>query len=257
MHFDQALAAEYASGTQKIRVMSEAWAAENLYCPQCGSRPFRRYPHNARAADLLCPNSSCGEQYELKSGRRFGRKVVDGAYATLLQRVKSVSNPNLILLSYRYEAHSVEAVQIIPRLLFTPVAIEPRKPLSPLAKRAGWQGCNILLENIPSTGLVKVIEGGAFLPEVEVRSRWASMSFLRETLQIGERTWLLSTLRMIEGLKQKEFSLADIYSHEADFADLFPRNHHIRPKLRQQLQRLRDAGQIEFLGMGLYRRSAG
>lgn len=36
----------------------------------------------------------------------------------------------------------------------------------------------------------------------------------------------------------------------------YPANRHVRPKLRQQLQRLRDLGLIEFLGGGHYRRSA-
>ncbi len=257
LRFDLALAARYTSAAQRIRVMSEAWAATHLYCPECGSRPLQRYPHNARAADLLCPKSSCGEQYELKSGKRIGRKVVNGDYVTLLQRLQSISNPNLILLSYQPDTHFVNTVQIVPRLLFTPAAIEPRKRLSAPARRAGWQGCNILLENISSTGLIKIIDNGVFIPEVNVRLQWASLSFLKKTGDIKERTWLLSTLRLIESFKQREFNLAEIYSREADFVNMFPSNKHIKAKLRQQLQRLRDAGQIEFLGMGRYRRISG
>ncbi len=33
-----------------------------------------------------------------------------------------------------------------------------------------------------------------------------------------------------------------------------PQNNNIRPKIRQQLQVLRDKGVIEFLGRGLYRK---
>jgi type II restriction enzyme len=35
---------------------------------------------------------------------------------------------------------------------------------------------------------------------------------------------------------------------------LHPENRHVRDKLRQQLQVLRDLGLIEFLGRGRYRR---
>ena len=34
----------------------------------------------------------------------------------------------------------------------------------------------------------------------------------------------------------------------------YPSNHNIRPKIRQQLQVLRDRGIIEFLGNGNYRK---
>jgi hypothetical protein len=38
-------------------------------------------------------------------------------------------------------------------------------------------------------------------------------------------------------------------------AKRYPRNRHVREKLRQQLQRLRDLGLVEFLGQGRYRRT--
>ena len=39
-------------------------------------------------------------------------------------------------------------------------------------------------------------------------------------------------------------------------AERFPENRHVREKLRQQLQRLRDLGLVLFLGAGRYRRLA-
>ena len=237
--------------------MSEPWAANHLYCPQCGSRAFRRYVNNARVADLQCPDPCCSEQYELKSSKKFGRKINDGEYATLMKRLQSVSNPNLILLTYRAETYAVDTVQIIPRFLFTPVAIEPRTPLRDSARRRGWQGCKILLDRIPLIGLVCVVQGGVFLPEAEVRSRWASLSFLQKTKPVEERTWLVSTLRVIDELGRQEFVLEDLYRREGDFSKMFPNNRHVRPKLRQQLQRLRDGGLIEFVGRGRYRRLVG
>ena len=46
------------------------------------------------------------------------------------------------------------------------------------------------------------------------------------------------------------FTLQDIYAAEETFAKQFPENQHVRPKLRQTLQRLRDIGFVEFTDNG-------
>jgi len=50
-----------------------------------------------------------------------------------------------------------------------------------------------------------------------------------------------------------EFTLADVYAHAGALAKLHPQNRHVRDKIRQQLQVLRDLGLLEFLGGGSYR----
>ena len=50
------------------------------------------------------------------------------------------------------------------------------------------------------------------------------------------------------------FKLSQVYSFEALLQSKFPRNHHIRDKIRQQLQNLRDIGLIEFIEPGIYRK---
>lgn len=37
---------------------------------------------------------------------------------------------------------------MVPKYFFSPEIIEKRKPLADTAKRAGWIGCNILLNRI-------------------------------------------------------------------------------------------------------------
>jgi len=59
-------------------------------------------------------------------------------------------------------------------------------------------------------------------------------------------------MRCIERLKTSSFSLEALYRFEGELSRRFPKNNNIRAKLRQQLQRLRDQGQIHFLGNGLY-----
>jgi len=62
-------------------------------------------------------------------------------------------------------------------------------------------------------------------------------------------------LNAIHSLKKKQFSVLDAYSLEPELSKLHPANQHVRPKIRQQLQVLRDLGLLEFLGDGHYRLS--
>ena len=57
----------------------------------------------------------------------------------------------------------------------------------------------------------------------------------------------------IEKLGKKEFILDDLYRFESYLAALHPKNRHICPKIRQQLQYLRDMGYLSFLSRGKYR----
>ena len=58
-------------------------------------------------------------------------------------------------------------------------------------------------------------------------------------------------LRLIEGLP-KQFSLSDVYQFESVLRSKFPHNHHIKDKIRQQLQVLRERRILQFLGKGQY-----
>ena len=49
------------------------------------------------------------------------------------------------------------------------------------------------------------------------------------------------------GKPPKEVDLSDLYELHDEFAAIFPQNRHVEEKLRQQLQVLRDAGEIVFL----------
>jgi len=57
----------------------------------------------------------------------------------------------------------------------------------------------------------------------------------------------------LDKLGKKEFVLAEIYDFESELKTRHPRNLHIKDKIRQQLQILRDNGYLEFLGRGNYR----
>ncbi len=57
----------------------------------------------------------------------------------------------------------------------------------------------------------------------------------------------------MRGLGRGEFTLAEVYACEDALRRLHPQNLHVRDKIRQQLQVLRDLGFVEFEGRGIYR----
>jgi type II restriction enzyme len=242
-------AASYSSGLQIVRVLSERWLANEGYCPSCSGR-LEPHPNNHPAADFYC--FACRLDFELKSnGRSFGGKVVDGAYSAMMRRLASDNAPSLFLLSYRRPSYTVAGLQVIPSHFLHRRVIEPRKPLGAGARRAGWQGCNILLNQLPSSARIDVILDGKFIPRASVRKVWANTAFLRQT-SVTERGWLMETMRCIETLQARTFTLQALYKFEPDLSVLYPGNNNIKAKLRQQLQRLREAGDIRFLGGGRY-----
>jgi type II restriction enzyme len=69
-------------------------------------------------------------------------------------------------------------------------------------------------------------------------------------LSVEKRGWTLDVLNAINSLGKKEFSLTEAYSFELQLSQFHPANRNIRPKIRQQLQVLRDLNLLEFLGGG-------
>lgn len=53
LNFDETLATNYKSFSQKVRVMSECWFLENLFCPCCGNSCINKIKNNAPVADTL------------------------------------------------------------------------------------------------------------------------------------------------------------------------------------------------------------
>lgn len=247
-------ATAYTSQSQSARLWSEDWVRGNMFCPACIAPAISKLPNNSPVADFHCGN--CDEQFELKSQRgRFGGKIVDGAYKTMTQRLAARDNPNLVLVRYDRAALSVSDLIVIPKHFFTPQIIEARKPLSPTARRAGWQGCNILLEGVPDAGRIWMIRDGGFVAPANVQRDGQRTLFLRDqTLQ--RRGWLIEVLKCVEAIPTAEFSLQDVYAFEPILRSIYPENANVRPKIRQQLQVLRDRGLLEFLGQGRYRRRA-
>ena len=90
------------------------------------------------------------------------------------------------------------------------------------------------------------------LPRAEVMAKWASTLFLRDKAGAA-RGWLIEVMKCVERVGRRDFLLDDVYAFEADLAGIYPGNNNVRPKIRQQLQVLRDQGFLEFTGRGRYR----
>jgi type II restriction enzyme len=82
---------------------------------------------------------------------------------------------------------------------------------------------------------------------------WRKTLFLRGEKELSVKGWLLDIMGCVEKLGIKEFSLDDVYGFENALSKKHPDNHHIKAKIRQQLQFLRDKGYLEFVERGRYR----
>lgn len=245
---DVGLAANYKSPAQIARVVTEAWATANLFCAACSSDSLTRTLANTRACDLSCP--ACAERYELKSMRRWSDyRVLDSEYHTMIRTIRGDTRPNLLLM-HRSDSWYVERLLLIPRFFFAESIIERRKPLSPTARRAGWVGCNILIGEIPADGKIPIIENRICVSAERVRASYERVSPLQD-LPTTLRGWTLDVLRCVCQLP-KCFELSDAYKFESHLRKLHPDNRHIKDKIRQQLQVLRDVGLLKFRGRGRY-----
>lgn len=252
LFFDTGSADSYANRSQKIRVLTESWVDETIFCPNCGRSEIDKYPNNQPVADFYC--SSCREQYELKSkSGNVGHKIVDGAYGTMIKRLQDSDNPNFFLLSYDLHKLAVKDFMVVPKHFFVPGIIEKRKPLSDTARRAGWVGCNILLGHIPQSGKIFYVQNGRVESKKKILADWQKTLFLRDEQEVTTKGWLLDTMLCIERIGKKDFTLDDMYAFEASLRKKHPQNGHVKDKIRQQLQVLRDNGYLEFTGRGNYR----
>jgi type II restriction enzyme len=157
------------------------------------------------------------------------------------------------VLNYHLQSFSVIDFLVIPKHFFVPEIIEKRRPLANTARRAGWVGSNILLQKVPQAGKIFLVRQGQIEPKDKVLSKWKKTLFLRDEKEVFARGWLLDVMRCIEKIKKQEFTLHDVYAFEKELSLLHPENKHIKDKIRQQLQILRDRNYLDFIARGYYK----
>ena len=253
LSFNSSLALKYKNNSQKIRVLTEDWVKTNLYCPICGELNIIKYENNHPVGDFYC--SQCNSDFELKSKEsksgKLSNLINDGAYDTFITRITSNNNPNFFFLTYNN--YKVTNFILIPNHFFTPSIVIKRKPLGPNARRSGWVGCNIDISRIPELGKIFIIKDKNEISHNNVIEQYAKTKILK-TDNIETRGWLLDILQCVDKISETIFTLDKVYSFENELKLKHKNNNFIKDKIRQQLQKLRDKGLIEFLGNGKYRK---
>ena len=256
LNLDRAIGNRYSSLSQKARVITQDWAGKNFYCVACPSSSIQLDPENTAVRDFSCP--SCESTYQLKAkAGRFGHTVNNSAYSPKIEAIETGRVPNYAFLQYSRSNWQVTDLFVIPGHFFNLGVIRPRKPLSSSARRSGWVGSNILLNEIPPEGRISIVSSGALRSVASVREDWRRFEFLKSDSR-ASGGWGADTLSRIRILQFEHervtFTLADFYERFVDdLSVLHPENRHIRAKIRQQMQVFRDAKIIEFLGGGRYR----
>ena len=263
-YFSQATM-KYRSSSQLARRVTETWATDNLYCPRCGL-PLQPYKNNTAVYDFYCGHldhklllqAYPQDDFQLKSVRsfpfhHFPYRIIGAEYNTTIRSLEQGAFPSLILLHYSLKEKEVQDGLFIHRLSVTANSVVKRKPLSQLAERSNWIGSEILLTSIPDMGKIPMIQDSSIIPKETVMSRWASVErIFRGNLE--KRGWISDTLLAVDTLPMT-FSLDDVYSFQPYFQRNHPSNKHIKDKIRQQLQILRDRGYLKFVGRGRYQKT--
>lgn len=224
-----------------------------MFCPRCGNPHLEHFENNRPVADFFCPD--CRNEYELKSkDGNLKQKINDGAYHTMIERITSNENPDFFFMSYSKTEWKVKDFVFVPKHFFVPDIIEKRKSLSSSARRAGWVGCNILINKIPEQGKIFIVSDGIICDRDKIINKVRTSSKL-EIENVQNRGWLFDVLSCVNNIQNPLFSLDDLYRFEQFLHVKHPQNNNIKAKIRQQLQFLRDKGFIEFLGNGKYKKN--
>ena len=251
---DTAVAEGYTSKAQRSRVITESWAEENLYCPNCEADRIEAHRPGKRVEDFLCP--SCDRRIQLKASRGgHGRRVANSAYDAKMEAIERNSAPDYAFMGFDPDIWCVTDLFYVPGYFMTPTVVEKRNPLSSGARRSGWVGSYILLDRIPEAGRIAIVADGSAISRSDARETFEQTAFLAEE-GAEARGWTTAVMDCIDDLDLDQggrFELADVYHFEDRLAELYPDNQYVRAKIRQQLQVLRDEGLIEFLGDGEYR----
>lgn len=241
----------YKSNSQIARVLTEDWFNDQMYCPCCLNEEIQDFPNNKKGADFFCER--CKNEFQLKaSKKKFGKKVVDGEYNTMINIISGNNSPNFFLMNYEEGDWVVKNLILIPKFFISTSMIEKRNPLKDGAKRAGWTGCNFLLERLPEEGKIQVVKNEKIIERNKINSIWKKMFFMNSK-RSEFKGWSSDVLRCVEELDSR-FVLKDVYRYEKYLKELHPNNNNIQAKIRQQLQVLRDNKVLKFNGKGEYER---
>jgi type II restriction enzyme len=136
----------------------------------CERDELEKLPDNTPVADFEC--YFCKSRYQLKGKNgRLGKKIPGAAYQPTIDAIRAGAMPEYVLVEFDIRFATVVFVDALLGRLITEDRIEARKRLSVTARRAGWQGCNIVIEGLESVRIV----APAGLERADVRKKWRSI----------------------------------------------------------------------------------
>jgi hypothetical protein len=151
-----------ASARQRLGEKGEKAVCDRLPCPRCNrKRHLRRLPPNFQCADVIC--KFCGflaqvKATTLKDGTDdLPDRILGAAWGPQQQQIAAGIFHGLYIAGFR-ESGRLVRIDYVPGHILesTPQVFEPRAPLKPTAKRAGWTGFIYNLALLPTVGVIGV-----------------------------------------------------------------------------------------------------
>lgn len=148
---------------QDLGKRGEDAVCKHAACPRCNRRRhFKQLPVNFECADIIC--KFCGFLAQVKATRladstdEFPDRIMGAAWGPQQERIVAGIYHGLFLVGYRQDAKTLVRIDFVPPHILeaTPSAFEPRKPLSPTAKRAGWTGFMLNVAALPKVGISRI-----------------------------------------------------------------------------------------------------
>lgn len=140
-----------ATAKQQLGELGERLVAKCCICPRCKTaKTLKRLPTNFKCADLIC--DFCGYLAQVKACtvRNVNcppDSILGAAWDPQKQRMDAAIYFPLYVVAVTADGKQ-HAIYYLSADLQEPSIFEPRKALSPTAKRAGWQGFYYRLSHI-------------------------------------------------------------------------------------------------------------
>lgn len=140
-----------STSRQILGSFGENLVAKKVRCPACqrSERTLRLLPANFKCADLIC--DFCGYLSQVKTSRvknvnQLPKQILGAAWKPQIERMEKNIYFSLYFVLVDNEKNS--AIYYLPKEQQSREIFIPRKPLSESAKRSGWQGYFINLEQV-------------------------------------------------------------------------------------------------------------
>ncbi len=109
-----------------------------------------------------------------------------------------------------------------------------------------------IIENMPRREIPNM--GNVRLENFETSTNHLQIDNFERMIENTLNGWLLDIFKCFNNIETQEVTLSQLYGFEAILKQKYPNNRHIKDKIRQQIQQLREVGLVEFVGNGKYRK---